>query len=489
MGKWTRSLVRRSTGEGEPSVLEAFASVRWWSILSVLLGPVLGVLAYAWAVESAPELGQQGRVMLGILVLAAWYWSTGAIPPFATAVLVMGLLVFLLGVPAEQGLLDDEDGVQGWEQFISPAAAPVVVLMLGGFALSAATHKHGIDRVLALALIKPFGTRPGMVLLGVMLVTANLSMWMSNTATAAMMMTLIAPVLTQFRAEGAMRKRLALAIPIAANVGGVGTPIGTPPNAIAFGALRAIGVDVSFVGWMLFAIPVALVVLAAGWAMLMLVFRDEEADGRLSITWEDTSEKTGWKQWVVYATFTVTVGLWVTSAWTGVPIAPIAIIPIVVFTATRLLDRNDVNRLNWDILLLIAGGLALGGGMEATGLAAWMVERVPLEGMGPTAVVAVLCGLTLAMSTLMSNTAVANLLMPIGLGLAAAGTAAGLTPMSVGVGVALGASFAMGLPVSTPPNAIAYSTGWLRIKHFLLAGGIVALAGIPAATAAARIVG
>ena len=354
----------------DPSILEVFRRTSWWSIFITAAGPLLAVLAYRMVADVSPEvLSDEGKRMLAIFVLAACYWITGAIPPFATAILIIGLEVFLLGVPAASPSHDPHSAITGWEQFVSAASAPIIVLMLGGFVLSQAAHKHGLDRVMAVAFIKPFGTRPRVVLLGIMLITANFSMWMSNTATAAMMITLIAPIAAQLDENSPLRKSFFLAVPLAANIGGMGTPIGTPPNAIAFGALQGLGIHITFIGWMVFAIPLMVMMLLLGWVLLIMFYPPPR--GRLDLKWAHNRQKPGPKQWIVYATFSVTVGLWVTSHWTGIPIAAVALLPVVVFTATRLLDRYDINHLDWDILLLMAGGLALGSGMKTSGLAGY----------------------------------------------------------------------------------------------------------------------
>ena len=475
----------------DPSILEVFRRTSWWSIFITAAGPLLAVLAYRMVADVSPEvLSDEGKRMLAIFVLAACYWITGAIPPFATAILIIGLEVFLLGVPAASPSHDPHSAITGWEQFVSAASAPIIVLMLGGFVLSQAAHKHGLDRVMAVAFIKPFGTRPRVVLLGIMLITANFSMWMSNTATAAMMITLIAPIAAQLDENSPLRKSFFLAVPLAANIGGMGTPIGTPPNAIAFGALQGLGIHITFIGWMVFAIPLMVMMLLLGWVLLIMFYPPPR--GRLDLKWAHNRQKPGPKQWIVYATFSVTVGLWVTSHWTSIPIAAVALLPVVVFTATRLLDRYDINHLDWDILLLMAGGLALGGGMKTSGLAGWLIGSVPLEGLNVTSLLVVLCAVTLLLSTLMSNTAVANLLMPIALGLTAAGAAGGLeldlTPLSAGVAVALAASLAMCLPVSTPPNAIAFASGHVQVRDFVRAGIVIGIVGIVAVTVLCRFI-
>ncbi|MCB1281894.1 MAG: DASS family sodium-coupled anion symporter, partial [Salinibacterium sp.] len=452
----------------------------WSRIASLCLGPLLGVLAFL-LVGDVPleQLPADGRVMLGLFVLAAVYWITGAIPPFATGLLVIGIGALLIGLPAESGRPFDapagESHIRGWTDFISPAAAPVVVLMLGGFVLSHASHVTGIDRLMARWVLRPFAGSPRGLVLGVLVVSGGLSMWMSNTATAAMVTVMLTPIIERLGPGGSRFGRgLMLAVPIGANLGGIGTPIGTPPNAIVFGALRAAGVDITFLDWMLFAVPLTAVLLLLAWGVLVLLYPPEPG---LRVSLDeikpDPRDLTV-RTWVAGVTFLVTVGLWVTGPWTGIPIGATALVPLVVFPACGLLSAAQVNQLEWNILLLIAGGLALGKGMEDTGLASWMVAAAPIDGLPPVAVLSALLGASLLLSTVMSNTATANLLAPIALGAAAS---VGLGDTQVGVAVALGASLAMGLPVSTPPNAIAFSSGCVSATDFLKAGGLIGLVG------------
>ena len=240
---------------------------------------------------------------------------------------------------------------------------------------------------------------------------------------------------------------------------------------------------------MIFAVPFALVMLIIAWILLLILFPADT--NRLDLNLSQRRGMPGVKQWIVYATFGVTVFLWATTKWTGISIYPVALLPIVVFTVTRLIDRYDINQLDWDILLLMAGGLALGHGMQSSGLAAWLVDLLPLSNLSLLAALGVFAASTLILSTFMSNTAVANLLTPIGLGLAA--TFAGAQDVEsisvlkqTGVAIALGASLAMALPVSTPPNAVAYASGQLKVKDFALSGILIGAVGIVATTLLSR---
>ena len=484
--------------EGEDQRHER-AHERGWVARALLIaaGPLLGLGAFwAAALATGEALSADGAVMLGIFVLAAWYWITGAIPAFATGVLVMGLGALLIGFPAEEGRPFGADPgsseVRSWTEFISPAAAPVVVLMLGGLILGHAAHETGFDRLLARVLLAPFAKSHASLLLGVLVVSGALSMWMSNTATAAMVVALISPACEALGTRSNLRKRLLLAVAVGANIGGVGTPIGTPPNAIAFGALKAAGIEITFLGWMAFGVPLAAAMLLAAWGLLLWIMPDRiddkpDASPAALLDTPDAHRHTTragrWMMVTTGATFALTIALWVTGQWTGLPVAAAALVPLMVFTATGILTRRDINTLEWDTLLLIAGGLALGTGMESTGLAAWMVGGFDASTLPLPVAVLALAAVSMAMSTLMSNTAAANLLMPIAIGIAAGA----ISERQAAVAVALAAGLAMALPVSTPPNAIVHGVGGLRSTDFLRIGlsvGAIGLLGVLAVTLA-----
>lgn len=433
---------------------------------------VVAVVAAALTVAFLRDGGmtREAVYMSGIFVLAAILWVTEALPLFATALLVIALEIILLANPGGWAHLGFADGVSpSYGEFLSPIADPVIILFFGGFLLARAATKEGVDRAMAGVILRIFRGRPFYVLFGLMAVTALFSMFMSNTATTAMMLTLVVPMVSQLPEEDRLRKGLVLAIPFGANIGGMGTPIGSPPNAVAVGFLSNAGVDVSFLDWMLIAVPLMIGVLVVAWLLLSASFHATNRDLRLEPP-ERTMHARGW---FVVAVFVVTIGLWLTETLHGLPTAVVAQLPIVAFTATGLLGREDVNRLNWDILLLIAGGLALGTGMAVTGLDRYIVDQMVAEG---SFVLVVLVGATLLLSTFMSNTAAANLLLPLGISFAAAGAATGgVLVAQVGISIALAASASMALPISTPPNALAYAQDVFDTRDIALIGAVVGL--------------
>lgn len=406
--------------------------------------------------------------MGGIFALAGLLWATEALPLFATALLVIGLEVILLANPGGwSGLGFEAAASPDYRVFLAPLSDPIIWLFLGGFLIAAAMVKEGADQVLAAIVLRPFRGEPARVMLGLMLVTALFSMVMSNTATAAMMLALLGPVLARIPRGDPSRKGMVLAVPIAANLGGMGTPISSPPNAVAVGFLQQAGVPVTFLGWMLVAVPLALLLLLGMWWLLRRMYPARAVGLHIEIE----GGRLDGRGIYVLVVVVVTVGLWLTDTLHGLPAAVVALLPAIAFTAPGLLGRADFNTLEWHILVLIAGGIALGVGMQATGLDTVLVGAIP-DG-GRFALMPLVLA-TVLLSTLMSNTGAANLLLPVGLALAASSSALGAA--ETGIAIALAASAAMALPVSTPPNAIAYAQGELESKDFVLPGVVVGLA-------------
>ena len=217
---------------------------------------------------------------IAIFIFAAMMWIIEAVPAWATSIITMVLLIFTVSNGALAPLLTKlpeggfaEGAVVGYKDLMASFASPTIMLFMGGFVLAIAATKVGLDVFLAKVLLKPFGTNPKTVLLGILFVVAFFSMFMSNTATAAMMLAFLAPVLKTLPADGKGKIGLALAIPIGANIGGIGTPIGTPPNVIALGYLKEqLGIDVGFGTWCIRMVPFVIVLLLIAWAVLLLFF-------------------------------------------------------------------------------------------------------------------------------------------------------------------------------------------------------------------------
>jgi solute carrier family 13 (sodium-dependent dicarboxylate transporter), member 2/3/5 len=434
---------------------------------------VLGCLLVAGVTAFLPEwqgLDPAPRRCLFILVLAAGLWATEAIPAFAVAFLVIGLSILMLGRP--DGVFVGPDEPDRWQIFIAPFASPLIWLFLAGFILAEAAARTGLDRTLAGAVFRAAGARATAVLVAAMAITFVLSMFMSNTATAAMMIAVIAPVLRTLPTGHAFRPALPLGIAVAANLGGMGTLVGTPPNAIAAGFITRGGTQLSFLDWMLLGLPPA--VLLAGGLGAFLVYRYRAGglllDRRALASAQETGPRApAWQRGVVVLVFTVTLLLWMFGP---APAAVVAFVPITVLSITGVIGIAEIRQLRWDVLILMAGGLALGVGVTETGLADWLVNGLPIAGLGLLGAGLAFALLTAVLSNFMSNTAAANILVPLG---AAAALGIGSAPGILPVIIALSASTAMCLPIATPPNAIAYSTGEINARAFLLPGLLLGL--------------
>lgn len=366
--------------------------------------------------------------------------------------------------------------------FLNTLASPIIILFLGGFVMAAGASKYKVDRNLIRIILKPFGTRPASVMIGMMVITALLSAFMSNTATTAMMMAVVLPIISAAPEGDRFRIGVALCIPFAANLGGIATPIGTPPNAIALGALSQQGVSIPFTTWMGLTVPLVLVMLLIVWILLLRVFPSGEKNLALELK---GSFETSPKAWALYVIAGGTVLLWVTEALHGLSSSLVALIPVALLTAFQVVEKKEVRNLPWEVLWLMAGGLALGVAMRETGLAEWMIGLVPWGMLGAAGALAVFGVVAILLSNFISNTVAATLLMPLVMSFVASGMAEGFALTTAALTVAVGTSLAMALPVSTPPNAIAVSTGLIRTPDMVRMGVLIGTIGYAAVLAMA----
>ena len=417
--------------------------------------------------------------IIAIFVMAVMLWLTEAIPAWATSVVIIFVLLFfasdsafkiMQGSEAEMGQLLDYQGV------MACFADPTIILFLGGFVLAIAATKSGLDAKMAKVLIAPFGKRSEHVLLGFMLITGIFSMFISNTATAAMMLTFLTPVFKALPPDGKGRVALTMAIPIGANLGGMGTPIGTPPNAFAYKVLndpQGLNMGIGFGDWMMIMAPMVILMLIVAWFILLKMFPFSQKTIEIKI---ESHARSNWRTAVVAATFILTIILWVFGKQLGVNANTVAMLPIAVFAFTGVITANDLKDIDWSVIWMVAGGFALGLAMNGTGLAEVAVKSIPFGEFNPL-VIMVISGLVcFALSNFISNTATAALLIPI-LSVVCAGMGDKLAEIggtsTILIGVAVAASCAMSLPISTPPNAIAYSTGLIQQTDMVKAGATI----------------
>lgn len=418
--------------------------------------------------------------VVAIFFLAALFWILEPIPIYATSLLIILLELVFISNKGLKFLISSKGEGFGetlkYNEILGTFASPIIILFLGGFFLAMAATKYRMDQNLAKVLLTPFGTRPRMVMLGLMLITALFSMFMSNTATTAMMLSILAPVLTVFEATDRGKIAFTLSIPVAANIGGIGTPIGTPPNAVALKYLTG-DYMISFAEWMSFAVPFVIVLLLFGWILLGLLYPTSTSSIKLSIKgkWLRNS-----KAYLVYVTFALTILLWLTDFVHGMNSYVVAMIPVAVFSMFGIINKQDLKNISWDVLWLVSGGIALGLALDASGLAERLINAIPFDTLPALLIIVAVTIVAMVMANFMSNTATANLLLPL---VAALGMSIdslnkfGGAQMII-LGVTFACSMGMALPISTPPNALAFGTGQIETKDMAKQGVIIALVGL-----------
>ena len=421
--------------------------------------------------------------IIAIFVFATLSWLTECIPSWATSLGIITIMCLTVSDNALMPFKGENIGeLMDSKHIMASFADPTIMLFLGGFILAAAATKSGLDVLLARNLIRPFGTKSENVLLGFLLITGIFSMFVSNTATAAMMLTFLTPVFAALPANGKGRIALTMSIPIAANLGGMGTPIGTPPNMIALKFLNdpaGLNMGIDFGQWMAFMFPLVIILLIISWRILLFFFPFSKKTIELEIK---GSVHHGWRMNVVIVTFIITILLWVIpKSVTGIDSYNVAMVPIGVFAVTGVITAKDLQEINWSVIWMVAGGFALGFGMNGSGLADAALESIPFGEWSPIVILLISGLICYILSNFISNTATAALLVPI---LAVVCTGMGDKLHALGgtstvlIGIAIAASSAMCLPISTPPNAIAYSTGLVKQNDMLKMGlicGIVSL--------------
>lgn len=452
----------------------------------------IGIPLFLWIAPSylygLPDLNPVEHRVISIFAFAALMWLFDVVPAWTTSLVVVVLLLFCTSDSSLWFFQTDAAGVK-YENLVSNTAIlhcfadPTIMLFIGGFIIAIAATKSGLDVKLAKVMLTPFGTKSENVLLGFLLVTAIFSMFISNTATAAMMLTFLAPVLKALPADGKGKIGLALAIPIGANIGGIGTPIGTPPNAIALKFLNdPAGMDmgIGFGQWMMVMAPFTFVLLFIAWVILRKMFPFKQKEIHLQIE-AGAQHQSPLRDAIVYVTFAITVGLWLTDAITGVNANVVAMLPVGVLCIAGVITKRDLEQISWSILWMIAGAFALGVAMRQSGLAANMIASIPFNEWSPLLIIigsGLLCYL---MANFISHTATAALFVPI---LAIAGSSMADSLSSYGgvatllIGVAICSSLAMVLPISTPPNALADATGFIKQKYMVKTGLIIGAIGL-----------
>jgi sodium-dependent dicarboxylate transporter 2/3/5 len=451
----------------------------------------LGPLAFALVlIVPVPSVTPEGHRLAAVLAWVLVYWVGEAIPIPATA-LLGPVLCILLGIAEPTAVL-------------APFAHPVVFLFIGSFLLAEGMSVHRLNERAALAVlsVRWFLARPGRLALAVGSIPFLISMWISDSATTAMMYPILLGILSTLpRQEEAGRgyeAGLLLTISYAALIGGVATPVGTPPNLIGIGMLeRLAGVNIPFFQWMLLAVPISLVLAASMFACTGLLFPAARVDPESTLAYvrELRRERGPWSRGEknAFAAFLVAVVLWVFPGVVASIAGPqselfrfcerhlpegaaslvaallLFFLPVDWSSRQFTLRWSDALRIDWGTILLFGGGLALGGLMFSTGLAdavgRGMIALFGVESLWGLTALAV--GLAIALTEMTSNTATANMLVPIVIALA---KTLSVSPVPPAIGVCLGASMAFMLPVSTPSNAIVYGSGRVPITAMMRTG-------------------
>lgn len=440
-------------------------------------------LFFALLVAFVPQytLSKEGVLTLFILLFAAGLWVSEAIPAFAVSLLVIALEIVLLGFED----FNFSSGSKEWEYYLKPWSSPLIFLFLAGFIMASAASKTKLDLWLAKKVLLVVGGKPKNIVSALIAITFTLSMFISNTAMAAMMMTILTPLLLHVKPSNPFAKAMLLSVVVGANFGGMATIIGTPPNAIAVGIL---GEDApSFIGWMGYAlIPSVIVALFLRFVILKLYPSNESYIDLSSIKevehFDDSTKEfskvptvPSWKKNVTIGIFILTILLWLTGPLHHIPTTVVSLIPIIGFTLFGILDGDDICRIRWDVIILIIGGLSLGLAVSKTGLDLWFATLINIDNMGIFLISLVFAYVVVIISNFMSNTAATNIMLPIVIAVATTISQEG-SVIAV-IAVALSASFAMSLPVSTPPNAIIYASKKINAKDLLVLGITTALIG------------
>ena len=409
--------------------------------------------------------------VLFLLLFSVALWVTDVVPAFAVGLFIIAFLAYTLGYEKFT------DTPQDIKIYTNTFSSSVIWLMLGGFFLASAMTKTKLDVDLIKITLKVCGSNPKWILLGMMAITMVGSMLISNTATTSMVVAAMMPLLRKLGKESTISKALILGIPIAATTGGMGTLIGSPCNAVAAGALVAAGNPVDFTTWIYYGLPIMLVLTMTAWFVLVRFFIKQTEPLTLGV--ETTSTTKGdldfhRKRWTVIIILSVTLLFWLSSPLHQLSASAVSAIPLVFLPLAGVLKGEDIRAMGWDTLILVAGGLSLGLSLQETGLLDLYATRISSLDVSPVVFFFLLAYATMIFSNIMSNTATSTVLIPLGMAILPN------NQIEVAMIIGLSASTALFLPVSTPPNAIAYSTGLIEQKDFRIGGLLIGLLG-PAA--------
>ncbi len=452
------------------------------------MGRIVGPLAFflLYYLAETPGLPPEGKLMLGLTLWMAIWWITDAVPIAGTALLPLMVLPL--------------SGVLNLKQVSNNYMDPTVLLYMGGFLLATSIEKWNLHKRIALNIINLLGTDLRRIVLGFMLATGFLSMWISNSATALMMLPIGLAVIGQFKnhlgdengiLSTHLAKNILLGIAYAASIGGMATLIGTPTNNVLRAVVEKLyNYTIDFNEWMLFAFPFSVVLLAIAWYYLVnfgnpLPKKFNLTEAKSVIQDQIVAlGKISYEEKTVLAVFGLVCFSWITRSFLLAPLLPalddtiIALLGVMLLLLLpssgksepkgRILDWKTAEQIPWGVLILFGGGLALAEGFKETGLASWIGQHLSLiEGVSFFVLLLIIIAAVNFLTEVTSNVATASMLLPI---LASVAIKLDVHPFGLMVGATLAASCAFMLPVATPPNAVVFGPGYLKIKDMVKAG-------------------
>jgi sodium-dependent dicarboxylate transporter 2/3/5 len=431
-------------------------------LFNLLFGPLLFAVVYFADIHG---LSHEGKAVLASTLWVAWWWITEA------AELAVTSLIPIILFPIS--------GALSIKATTAEYGNPFIFLFMGGFMIGLAIEKWNLHKRIAFTIIQKIGTRERSVLLGFMIATAFISMWISNTATAVMMLPIGMSVVRRFKGDTQFGKSLMLGIAYSASIGGMATLIATPPNIILAGVLKeSAGIDISFFHWMLFATPFSFILLMICWWFLSRNLK-REVGHNIDIHSEKLGTITTPEKRVL-AVFINVAFFWITRTflWSnlipGIDDTLIAMVGAIVLflipsgqNGERLLNWNYATKLPWDVLLIFGAGLAIAKGFSDTDLTQWMAHHFTNINTFPWLILLMVIAAINFLTEITSNTATASIVLPI---LYSMSASLQISPLALVVGAAIASSCAFMLPVATPPNVIVFSSGEIKIKDMIRAG-------------------
>ncbi len=413
----------------------------------------------------------RAKIVMAILFLVAGMWLTEAVPLAAAAIFIPVAIVVT--------------GVAEAETVLAPFAHPIIVLFLAGFLMAEAMRRTGVDRLIAISILKRASHRPAFLMLTMMILVAFLAMWMSNTAAVSIVIPIALAVLEKMpEGEGTknFKRALILGVAYAAASGGIGSAIGSPSNLMALTFLNEYtGAGLTFMDWFKIGLPMVALLLPTVWLWLLFSFgiplRAAPIDVRRLIDeGEEQSKGLQWQQGWVLATFLVVMALWLSEPWHGVPTGIVALGGAFALFVMSFLKQEDLNRINWNALLTFGGSLAIGTMLVSTGVSDWIaLQLIGLATLPAPVVIFLIAGIAVLTSAFISNTASSAMLIPLVIPLA---QMLQLDPVLLVAVVAIGSAVDFALVVGTPPTMIAYATGFFTTQDIFRRGIVLDVLGV-----------